>query len=99
MLKKPSLFVSALAVAILTAGGYLYWANRPTALRATQVFMWIKSPDSHPEWKLSAGMHCQGAPFAFPTTGIAGFLWGDTIQFGHRHQGIDIFSGTDIGIT
>ena len=99
MLKKPRLFVSALAVAILTAGGYLYWANRPTALRATQVFVWIKNPNSHPDWKMSAGMHCNGTPFAFPTTGIAGFLWDDTLQFGHRHQGVDIFSGTDIGIT
>ena len=28
-----------------------------------------------------------------------GFLWGDSFRLGHRHQGIDIFAGTEIGIT
>ncbi len=95
------LVLSILAVIIIVAGLYLYWnwGTRPTASRAIQVFAWIRNPDSHPEWKLSAGIHCNAAPFAFPTTGIVGFLWDDSFQFGHRHQGIDIFSGTDIGIT
>jgi hypothetical protein len=99
MSRKLLLFIPVLAVVIVLAGVYFYWVKRPTALRATQVFAWITNPASHPEWKLSAGVHCKNSPFAFPTTGIVGFLWGDTIQFGHRHQGIDIFSGTDIGIT
>ncbi|NTU57140.1 MAG: M23 family metallopeptidase, partial [Anaerolineales bacterium] len=28
-----------------------------------------------------------------------GFLWGDSFRPGHIHQGIDIFAGTDVGVT
>jgi peptidoglycan LD-endopeptidase LytH len=92
--------ITVVLVIIIAAGLlYFYWENRPTAVRATQVFIWLKNPASHPEWKIQAGVQCNNAPFAFPTTGMIGFLWGDTIQFGARHQGVDIFSGTDIGIT
>lgn len=28
-----------------------------------------------------------------------GFLWGDSFRLGHRHQGIDIFAGTQAGVT
>lgn len=34
-----------------------------------------------------------------PTDGYIGFLWGDSFRPGHRHQGIDIFAGTEPGIT
>ena len=34
-----------------------------------------------------------------PTDGMAGFLWGDFMGKLHKHQGIDIFAGTDVGIT
>ena len=30
---------------------------------------------------------------------MVGFLWGDAFGLRHTHQGIDIFAGTDIGIT
>jgi len=34
-----------------------------------------------------------------PTDGYIGFLWDDSFQIGHQHQGIDIFSGTDENIS
>src|SRR5919109_81750 len=37
--------------------------------------------------------------FLFPTDGFAGFLWGDSFGLRHTHQGIDVFAGTDVGIT
>jgi murein DD-endopeptidase MepM/ murein hydrolase activator NlpD len=60
---------------------------------------WINNPASHADWKLSAGSQCGSAPFLFPTDGMVGFLWGDTMAQLHKHQGIDIFAGTDIGLT
>jgi hypothetical protein len=30
---------------------------------------------------------------------MVGYLWDDSFQLGHRHQGIDIFAGTDIDVT
>ncbi len=34
-----------------------------------------------------------------PTDGLVGYLWDDSFKIGHRHQGIDIFAGTDAGVT
>jgi murein DD-endopeptidase MepM/ murein hydrolase activator NlpD len=34
-----------------------------------------------------------------PTDGFVGFLWDDSFRIGHRHQGIDIFGGTDVNVT
>lgn len=48
---------------------------------------------------MAAGSKCGSAPFVFPTTGIVGFIWDDSFQAGHRHQGIDVFAGTDIDAT
>jgi hypothetical protein len=48
---------------------------------------------------LTAGSQCGPAPFHFPTDGFIGFLWGDSFRLGHKHQGIDIFPGTEIGVT
>ena len=61
--------------------------------------MWINNPASHPDWKLAAGSQCGSAPFRFPTDGFVGFLWGDSMGWRHIHQGIDIFAGTEIGVT
>ncbi len=48
---------------------------------------------------IQAGARCGDAPFIFPTTGVVGFIWGDQMRLGHRHQGIDIFAGTPIDVT
>jgi hypothetical protein len=46
-----------------------------------------------------AATQCDSAPFIFPTDGLIGFIWDDSFRPGHRHQGIDIFSGTEAGVT
>jgi murein DD-endopeptidase MepM/ murein hydrolase activator NlpD len=86
-------------VALVTAAAYLYFTYRHSSARAAQVFAWIRDPASRPDLKMSAGTHCGDAPFVFPTDGMAGFIWNDSFRPGHHHQGIDIFAGTDIGIT
>jgi peptidoglycan LD-endopeptidase LytH len=94
-----TLILSILGVALITAGFYLYRTTHATGLRAAQVFAWIRNPGSDRGLVTSAGSRCGSAPFIFPTTGVAGFLWDDSFQLGHRHQGVDIFAGTDINVT
>lgn len=89
----------ALGVAVIVAAVYLYRTYRPINLRAVQVFAWMRDPASRPDLVIAAGSRCGNAPFIFPTTGVVGFLWDDSFQRGHRHQGIDIFAGTDTNVT
>lgn len=78
---------------------YLYRTYRPTGIRAAQVFAWMRDPTSNPGLAIAAGSRCGNAPFLFPTTGVPGFLWDDSFRIGHRHQGVDIFAGTDVNET
>src|SRR5512139_571422 len=96
---KRFLFASILIVACLAAAGTAYYLFRPNSARMLAFRTWINNPASHPDWKIAAGSQCGSAPFHFPTDGFVGFLWGDSFRIGHRHQGIDIFAGTDIGVT
>lgn len=86
-------------IVVVTAAVTAYYMYRPNAVRVSKFRQWIQDPASHPDWKLAAGSQCGSAPFRFPTDGFAGFLWGDRMGRGHIHQGIDIFAGTDVGIT
>jgi len=98
-MSRRFLVISILIVAALTAliTGYLMY--RPNSARLLSFRSWMNNPASHPDWKLAAGSQCGSAPFLFPTDGFVGFLWGDRMRLNHTHQGIDIFAGTDIGIT
>ena len=94
------IFVLSIAiVVIITAGITAYYIYSPNAARISKFRQWMKDPASHTDWKLLAGSQCGSAPFLFPTDGFAGFLWDDSMGRLHKHQGIDIFAGTDIGIT
>jgi hypothetical protein len=96
---KRILLLSILLVALITAAATAYYLYRPNSARLLAFRTWINNPTSHPDWKLAAGSQCGSAPFHFPTDGFVGFLWGDSFRPGHTHQGIDIFAGTDIGVT
>jgi hypothetical protein len=84
---------------IIAAAGTAYYMYRPNAARIDKFRQWIRNPESHPDWKLAAGSRCGSAPFLFPTDGFAGFLWGDSFGLRHTHQGIDVFGGTEAGLT
>jgi hypothetical protein len=88
-----------IVVALITAAVFLYISLHPSGVRAARVVSWIRSPSSADGRIIQMGARCGSAPFIFPTTGIAGFLWGDSFRPGHRHQGVDIFSGTDVNVT
>lgn len=97
---KRFLIPSIVVVALLTAIAYfIYSTYRPNAVRVNKFRQWMQNPEAHPDWKLVTGSQCGSAPFLFPTDGFAGFLWGDSFGLRHTHQGIDIFAGTDVGIT
>lgn len=73
-----------------------YFVNLP---RTRKVFEFLRNPGLHQEFVVPALTHCGDAPFLMPTTGLIGFLWGDSFRPRHQHQGIDIFSGTGVGET
>lgn len=78
---------------------YVYLQFRTSAARTPIVMDYIRNPAAHSGLVIRAGTQCGKAPFIFPTTGMAGYIWGDGFQPRHPHQGIDIFAGTDVGIT
>lgn len=98
-MSKRNLVISIFVVAVIAAAGTAYYLYRPNSARLLSFRMWINNPASHPDWKLAAGSQCGSAPFRFPTDGFVGFLWGDSMGWRHIHQGIDIFAGTEIGVT
>jgi murein DD-endopeptidase MepM/ murein hydrolase activator NlpD len=93
------MLLGILATALIAAGATAYYLYRPNSARLLAFRTWIRDPESRPEWKVEAGSQCGSAPFRFPTDGFVGFLWGDSFRPGHTHQGIDIFAGTEIGVT
>lgn len=93
-------FLLAVAIFVPIVGGYLAfrWWDRG-GQRAAQMFAWFRDNSLFPEKRMQAGERCGAAPFVFPIDGIAGFLWGDSFRPGHTHQGIDIFPGSEPGVT
>jgi len=89
------LVIFILLVGVLVAGyqAYRWFTNQ--GRRAPRVWTWLRNPQAHPEWMISAGERCGQAPFIMPTDGFVGFLWGDSFRPGHKHQGLDIFGGGD----
>jgi len=84
---------------LVTAGIFLFLRYHPSSRRAVQLFAWLRDPAAQQGAVIAAGSRCGNAPFVFPTTGVVGFLWDDSFQLGHRHQGIDIFAGTPVDVT
>lgn len=70
-----------------------------TRTRDGRVIAWIRGAENYPEWAVSAGTRCGSAPFVLPTDGYIGYLWDDSFRPGHRHSGIDVFGGDEVGIT
>ena len=90
---KKTLYIGLAGLAMITtiAGVYLIMSHSGSP-RDTQVVEWINHPGAHPDWMVTARQQCQNAPFIVPTSGFIGYLWDDTFQPFHRHQGIDIFA-------
>lgn len=99
-LKKVIIALLAILVVFISILLYYFVFNRPdSAKRSTRVMEWIRHAEDHPDWAVQAGERCGDAPFSMPTDGYIGFLWDDSFRPGHRHSGLDIFGGTENGIT
>jgi hypothetical protein len=98
-MSRRFLITSIVFVAVVTAVAAAWFLYKPNSTRLLSFRTWMNDPASHPDWKLAAGSQCGAAPFIFPTDGFVGFLWGDSFRPGHSHQGLDIFAGTDVGVT
>jgi peptidoglycan LD-endopeptidase LytH len=97
---RQATLVSILVVGLLIGLGiYLYRTFKPAATRGMDVRSWITNGLSAPAAIIHAGERCGDAPFIYPTNGLIGFIWGDSFRPGQRHQGLDIFGGTDVGLT
>lgn len=93
------LFLLAIpVVAIAVAGIYLYY-NYGKNARTAQTADFFREKSSFSELMMTSETKCGSAPFIFPTNGLIGYIWDDSFRPGHRHAGIDIFSGTDVGVT
>jgi hypothetical protein len=80
--------------------GYLYLRGRlGDPKRNALVGEYLQDPGAHPDWVTRANSRCEGAPFAFPSDGYVGYLWGDVLRPLTRHQGIDIFGNLPLGQT
>ena len=100
MMKKIWILLSAGAFLGILAGGWLLSRRFDLpGFRSGRVIAWIKDPAQHPDWAISGGTRCANAPFILPTDGYIGYLWDDSFRIGNRHQGIDIFGGTQPGET
>jgi murein DD-endopeptidase MepM/ murein hydrolase activator NlpD len=99
-MKKLGIVLASLGIiTALVVGYYLFVDPAHSKNRSLYVVQFIRNPAEHAEWKIAANSRCGSAPFTFPTRGMVGYLWNDSFQIGHRHQGIDIFGGTDPGLT
>jgi len=90
---------SLLFVGALVGGVLLYRYMNASGARSVQVVRWLRDPEDYANLKILPGTRCGDAPFILPTEGLIGYLWDDSFRPGHRHQGIDIFGGTDPGVT
>ena len=101
MSKKPILLLAIPFVAIAAAGLYFYFNDNGirSNTRTDRIYNWFGDRSSLSEYWMSAEVSCADAPFLFPTNGLIGFIWDDSFRPGHRHSGLDIFGGTDVGIT
>ncbi len=99
-MKKFILFVlSVLAIAGIVAVYFFFISSDRRKNGTTFVIPFIRNAEAHQDWVVEALSTCNDAPFVMPTRGLIGYLWNDAFKIGHHHQGIDIFAGTDIGIT
>lgn len=101
--KKPRrwlrvlIWLGVLGAASLAIYYLVYRIFFPSA-RWAQYRDFNRNPENYAEITLRPGMQCEDAPFAFPSTGAIFGLWDQSYRPGHRHTGLDIFPGTQVGV-
>lgn len=101
--KKSSslfLFFGLILIVILTVV-FLYTrflGSTSNSARWNKYWLWLREGTKLEEATLSAKSTCNDAPFLFPLDGVVFGLWDESYRQGHRHTGIDIFPGTEVGV-
>jgi len=99
-MKKRIIFLVLILIVGGAVGLYAYFRGYLSITQRTRkVLLFLRNPESLHDRIMPGLTRCGEAPFLLPTTGMIGFLWDDSFRPGHRHQGIDIFGGTDVGET
>jgi murein DD-endopeptidase MepM/ murein hydrolase activator NlpD len=98
-MKMIKTFLILVGLGLVLLIGYYFARSAFRPARYLNFLEWAHNPQEHPDWMISAKNRCQDSVFQFPTSGYVGFIWGDSFRPGHTHQGIDIFGGTDAGLT
>ena len=98
---SPLLWIVGVFIVVALVGGYYAYRYffSPSSGRWMRYWAWRQDPASLSEYMLQPGERCGEAPFAFPTTGVIFGLWDQSYRPGHTHQGLDIFAGTEPGVT
>ena len=104
-LRKPHKVNRKACLAVLLVSGMIglagFYLLGRTYLggRNRMVINFLRNPKQYPEYEVEALPRCGDAPFLMPSKGFIGYLWDDSFKLFNRHQGIDIFAGTDAGKT
>jgi len=94
-----SLAIGAVVLIVVAAGLYYYFNRYVPSGRWARYAEIRTNPETFAQYSIKPGTHCGDAPFAFPTSGVILGLRDQSYHLGHRHAGIDIFSGSEPGIT
>lgn len=90
--RRRTALALAAAAATAVAVGLAPWL-RSSAPQHARVIRWVREGAArHPDWRVTGGRACPGAPMVLPTDGFIGYGWDDRFRPGHRHTGLDIFS-------
>lgn len=85
-MNKKWILIIVIATIFLAVGMYLiYRMFFSINDRTIKVLSFLRNPDTHQELILPAKLSCGEAPFILPTTGMIGFIWGDSFRPGHKH--------------
>ncbi len=86
---------------LLLAGAYLAYRylHRTSSGRWMQYRAYLQDRATFQDELLRPGMHCDDSPFAFPSTGVVFGLWKESYGVNHIHAGVDVFAGTEPGVT
>jgi murein DD-endopeptidase MepM/ murein hydrolase activator NlpD len=96
---KWLLLIAVPVVAALAYFGYTYLGPGGESGRWAFYRALLLDPETFAQYSIQPGTRCGDAPFAFPTTGAIIGLWDQSYRPGHRHAGLDIFSGAEPGVT
>jgi peptidoglycan LD-endopeptidase LytH len=89
--------ITLIGAVILSYGVYHYFILSARWNKDVEAF--VQNPSEHQDQVKKELVRCNHAPFLFPTRGYIGYLWDISFRPMHRHQGVDIFAGTEPGVT